>query len=174
MKHYIEYAPNASYTRWFWGDLNGPRREQESQQHPAVYHTLNVKNKTMMNIVAVLLVLSSVQAGLRSKAGNEQPQNMCILCTYLELEDNICFPSEQRPHGSKWNCDHHHEQEIDDDDLWSCLMNGTDSAFCTEASQGDCIWCAEPLYGLCVTPKVASKIRYIPYFNCDTTISETQ
>ena len=126
-----------------------------------------------MKSFAFLLVIHSVHSSLRSKAGDERDKNMCVVCTYLDLED-ICFPVEQTPHGSKWNCDENRSKELDESDLWTCLTTGEDSASCTEASQGACIWCAEPVLGLCVTPEVASKLRYLPYFTCDSTVAEYQ
>jgi hypothetical protein len=127
----------------------------------------------MKPFFAFLLVISSVHSSLRSKAGDERDKDRCVLCSYLGLED-ICFPAEKTPHGSKWSCDRNTSNEPEESDLWTCLVTGDDSASCTEASQGACIWCAEPVLGLCVTPEVASKLNYLPYFSCDSTVSEYQ
>jgi hypothetical protein len=126
-----------------------------------------------MKITLVLaLMLTSVNAGLRSKAGDDQPETTCIPCSYMEqlLEDDLCFPEEKKPHGSKWRCHPHERQQIVDDGVWDCLLAGTDSASCTDATKGACIWCAEPVYGLCVTPEAAAKLAYLPFFNWDSTI----
>lgn len=129
--------------------------------------------KEQMKFVAFLLVIRCVHSNLRSKAGDERDKDTCVVCTYLDLED-ICFPAEQTPHGSKWSCDQNKLKEPEESDLWTCLMTGDDSASCTVASRGACIWCAEPVLGLCVTPEVASKLNYLPYFTCDSTASEYQ
>ena len=81
---------------------------------------------------------------------------------------------ERSPSGSKWTCDHRGKEENVDTDLWECLMTGVDSASCTDATKGSCIWCAEPVLGLCVTPQVASELNYLPFFTCDSTIAESR
>jgi len=63
----------------------------------------------------------------------------------------------------------------DDDDvtivaessLWDCLMDGYDKESCKANSNGDCVFCAEPAYGLCVTPGAAEKLSQYPIFDCD-------
>lgn len=54
--------------------------------------------------------------------------------------------------------------------LWGCLMEGNDKESCKKNSNGGCIFCAEPVYGICVTPSVAEKLNRYPMFNCDEAI----
>lgn len=30
-----------------------------------------------------------------------------------------------------------------------------------------CIWCKEPVYGLCLTESAAEKVRWMPFFKCN-------
>jgi hypothetical protein len=69
---------------------------------------------------------------------------------------------------NSWRCHSDRLEENFSDSLWDCLITGVDSDSCKVASKGSCIWCAEPVYGLCVTPEVAAKLRYLPYFSCDS------
>jgi hypothetical protein len=125
----------------------------------------------MKNTLVLTLMLTHVNAGLCSKAWDEQPETTCIPCSYMELEDaDLCFPEEKKPHGSKWRCHPDARQNIVEDGVWDCLLTGTDSTSCTDATKGACIWCAEPVYGLCVTPEIAAKLGYLPFFDCDSTI----
>ncbi|KAI2493876.1 hypothetical protein MHU86_20672 [Fragilaria crotonensis] len=126
--------------------------------------------KTTTFLLASILARPSLQAGLRSQAGDEGSQNECVTCSYLELFD-ICVPKEKSPSGSKWACDFQGKDEKVDSDLWGCLMTGVDSASCTGATNGTCIWCAEPVLGLCVTPEVAAKLNFLPFFTCDSHIT---
>ena len=50
--------------------------------------------------------------------------------------------------------------------LLDCLLSGSDSVDCGTVVAG-CKWCAEPVYGLCVTEKVSGKISWMPFFTCD-------
>mmetsp|Transcript_5657 Transcript_5657/g.8188 ORF Transcript_5657/g.8188 Transcript_5657/m.8188 type:complete len:107 (-) Transcript_5657:1146-1466(-) len=58
----------------------------------------------------------------------------------------------------------------DSPSLWDCLLEGSDGPSCAANSQGGCVWCAEPIYGLCVTPSAAKKIGIMPFFNCESKI----
>jgi hypothetical protein len=54
------------------------------------------------------------------------------------------------------------------DDMWVCLMAGSDKASCEQQKQPTtCVWCAEPVFGLCVPPNAAAKMNYLPFFKCD-------
>ena len=125
--------------------------------------------KTAAFLFASILALPSLQAGLRSQAGDARSQNECVTCSYLGLFD-ICVPIEKSIAGSKWTCEFQDKNVEVDADLWACLMTGVDSASCTGATNGTCIWCAEPVLGLCVTPEVASKLNFLPFFACDSYI----
>mmetsp|Transcript_18291 Transcript_18291/g.29619 ORF Transcript_18291/g.29619 Transcript_18291/m.29619 type:complete len:119 (+) Transcript_18291:116-472(+) len=50
--------------------------------------------------------------------------------------------------------------------LTNCLLSAVSSDDCGSELAG-CIWCAEPIYGLCVTPTAANKMKFMPFFTCD-------
>ena len=106
-----------------------------------------------------------------SGEGDAKRKSSCIVCNYLDFFQ-LCFPKMLLPPASSnWNCDLNEidamDPTIDSTGLWKCLMTGVDSASCTEATKGECIWCAEPVLGLCVSPDVATKLNFLPYFTCD-------
>jgi hypothetical protein len=49
--------------------------------------------------------------------------------------------------------------------LADCLLSAASSDDCGSVVPG-CVWCAEPIYGLCVTESAASKMRMMPFFEC--------
>lgn len=50
--------------------------------------------------------------------------------------------------------------------LTDCLLSGSNEKECKINSNSTCVWCAEPVAGLCVTPKVARSIGKLPIFKC--------
>jgi len=53
--------------------------------------------------------------------------------------------------------------------LSDCLLSASTSVDCGVAVEG-CIWCAEPVYGLCVTESAAKRMNIMPFFTCDVHI----
>lgn len=51
--------------------------------------------------------------------------------------------------------------------IYDCLQAASGGDECRAAFDGQCVWCAEPIYGLCVTPSIADKIGMLPIFTCD-------
>ena len=51
--------------------------------------------------------------------------------------------------------------------IYDCLQAASGSEECHDSFDGACVWCAEPVYGLCVTSSVASKLGNLPFFKCD-------
>ncbi len=49
--------------------------------------------------------------------------------------------------------------------LTDCLLSAVSSGDCGSVVPG-CVWCAEPIYGLCVTENAASRMRTMPFFEC--------
>jgi hypothetical protein len=49
--------------------------------------------------------------------------------------------------------------------LSECLLSAVSDDDCGKAVEG-CVWCAEPIYGLCLTPVLAQKVRWMPFFTC--------
>ena len=49
--------------------------------------------------------------------------------------------------------------------LTDCLLSAVSSGDCGSVVPG-CVWCAEPIYGLCVTENAASRMRMMPFFEC--------
>ena len=59
--------------------------------------------------------------------------------------------------------------EIADEDspkLADCLLSAVSGDDCGTVVAG-CIWCKEPVYGLCLTESAAEKVRWMPFFKCD-------
>ena len=50
--------------------------------------------------------------------------------------------------------------------LADCLLSAINSEDCGSIVMG-CHWCAEPLYGLCVTKDAAMRMKNLPFFECD-------
>ncbi len=50
--------------------------------------------------------------------------------------------------------------------LTNCLLSAVNSNDCGTIIAG-CIWCAEPIYGLCVSETAAIKMKVMPFFKCD-------
>ena len=45
-----------------------------------------------------------------------------------------------------------------------CLYSASTSEECTEKE--GCVWCKEPLYGLCLTKELAKKMSFLPFLTC--------
>lgn len=62
------------------------------------------------------------------------------------------------------------EQESNDKSnplLEDCLMSGVTEKTCGSGFlESACVWCSEPVLGLCVTPPVSMSIGRMPIFNC--------
>eukprot|EP00594_Rhizosolenia_setigera_P013939 CAMPEP_0178960228 /NCGR_PEP_ID=MMETSP0789-20121207/12837_1 /TAXON_ID=3005 /ORGANISM="Rhizosolenia setigera, Strain CCMP 1694" /LENGTH=246 /DNA_ID=CAMNT_0020643533 /DNA_START=56 /DNA_END=796 /DNA_ORIENTATION=- len=51
--------------------------------------------------------------------------------------------------------------------LEDCLMSGVTEKTCGSGFlESACVWCSEPVLGLCVTPPVSMSIGRMPIFNC--------
>ncbi|CAB9529132.1 expressed unknown protein [Seminavis robusta] len=59
------------------------------------------------------------------------------------------------------------KDEKDAPSIYDCLQAASGGEECRSSFDGQCVWCAEPVYGLCVTPKVADMIGVLPFFTCD-------
>ena len=58
-----------------------------------------------------------------------------------------------------------------DPKLMECLLSASSSYDCGTAVAG-CIWCKEPIAGLCVTETAAKRMSMMPFFDCNlSTIS---
>lgn len=58
--------------------------------------------------------------------------------------------------------------------VYDCLQAAVNGDDCRAAFDGQCVWCAEPVLGLCVTPAVADKIGMLPFFTCDDHTEEEE
>jgi hypothetical protein len=54
-----------------------------------------------------------------------------------------------------------------DPKLTECLLSAVTDQDCGTVVSG-CIWCKEPVYGLCVTESAAKRIGWMPFFTCNT------
>ena len=50
--------------------------------------------------------------------------------------------------------------------LTDCLLSAVSGDDCGTVVAG-CIWCKEPVYGLCLTASAAERVRWMPFFKCD-------
>lgn len=50
--------------------------------------------------------------------------------------------------------------------LTQCLLSAVTGNDCGSIVPG-CHWCAEPIYGLCVTESAAEKMKLMPFFKCN-------
>ena len=48
--------------------------------------------------------------------------------------------------------------------LTECLLSASNSTDCAAVG---CVWCAEPVYGLCVTENAAKRMNPMPFFTCN-------
>ena len=49
--------------------------------------------------------------------------------------------------------------------LTNCLLSASNSTDCGTIVPG-CVWCAEPVYGLCVSETAAKRMNNMPFFTC--------
>ena len=49
--------------------------------------------------------------------------------------------------------------------LTNCLLSASSSTDCGTIVPG-CVWCAEPVYGLCVSETAAKRMNNMPFFTC--------
>mmetsp|Transcript_27704 Transcript_27704/g.62097 ORF Transcript_27704/g.62097 Transcript_27704/m.62097 type:complete len:117 (-) Transcript_27704:158-508(-) len=62
------------------------------------------------------------------------------------------------------------EEQVDpgpaaDPQLTDCLLSAVKEEDCGSLVKG-CYWCAEPVYGLCLTKDAAIKVKWMPFFTC--------
>ncbi|KAL3798719.1 hypothetical protein HJC23_004470 [Cyclotella cryptica] len=50
--------------------------------------------------------------------------------------------------------------------LTDCLLSAVSGDDCGTVVAG-CIWCKEPVYGLCLTESAAERVRWMPFFKCN-------
>ena len=107
-----------------------------------------------------------------SRDGGDHSVHECVPCSLQGLQHNktLCLPRNRLPDvlSSDWICQRDRPQKAKDDELWDCLMGGSNGEECRSYDEGECVWCAEPIFGLCVTANVANKIGNLPFFNCDS------
>mmetsp|Transcript_8524 Transcript_8524/g.13289 ORF Transcript_8524/g.13289 Transcript_8524/m.13289 type:complete len:129 (+) Transcript_8524:98-484(+) len=48
--------------------------------------------------------------------------------------------------------------------LSDCLYSASSSEEC--AKKEGCVWCKEPVYGLCLTEELAEKMSFLPFLTC--------
>ena len=123
----------------------------------------------LLGLVSCLVLVGVVQGmGHRSRDGDDNSGLSCVPCSYKGLEV-FCLPPNRLPPPTSrdWVCKRHAPRQAQEDDIWDCLLAASDGPTCRDYDDGACVWCAEPIYGLCVTPQVADRIGALPFFNCD-------
>jgi hypothetical protein len=98
--------------------------------------------------------------------------NFCIQCGYevggTRLLE-VCVPKEQirslvmDTSSTNWHCDAQPVENTQDKGLSECILQ--DESSCD--ADAECVWCAEPIAGMCVTPDIAQKIGNLPFFKCN-------
>ena len=136
-----------------WKVLNimHPRRRRHVREHG--------------KMPSVVLVFIVIFAFLLLVGRADMEKKSCIPCRHRSGKE-FCFPPTQLPPFS-WDCSTLVET-AKDSILWDCLMSGSDGPSCRLNSNNTCVWCAEPIYGLCVTPSVAESIGKLPMFDCES------
>lgn len=122
-------------------------------------------------LITSLVFVSMVSAeSLRQRQKHSRKEEPCVSCRHDSGHDDVpelCLPLDQK-RSPFWKCSSERtSNDVVDSSLWDCLMDGSDGESCRSNSNNTCVWCAEPIYGLCVTPSTADKIRNLPMFNCD-------
>lgn len=56
------------------------------------------------------------------------------------------------------------EQQVVSPQLSDCLYSASSSEEC--AKKEGCVWCKEPVYGLCLTEELAEKMSFLPFLTC--------
>lgn len=125
-------------------------------------------------ILAVLIPLGNADFLRRHSDKKKEP--LCVSCRHHAAvsEIELCAP----PNTLKppfWECSSVESTAASssfalESNLWDCLMSGSDGPSCRQNSNNTCVWCKEPIAGLCVTPSTADKIGNLPMFDCDSTI----
>mmetsp|Transcript_22087 Transcript_22087/g.50959 ORF Transcript_22087/g.50959 Transcript_22087/m.50959 type:complete len:147 (+) Transcript_22087:420-860(+) len=134
------------------------------------------KMVVMAKLMALLVFCIAVAVegtGRRSRAGAGNSEKECVPCSFEGIE-KLCFPPHRLPpESSGWVCRTQWSEDVEDNDLWDCLMAASDGPSCRSFDDGSCVWCAEPIFGLCVTRAVADKIGNLPFFTCDDPLQAT-
>jgi hypothetical protein len=138
------------------------KKEQEQEQILIVVIQSYIKKmKCVSHLILVPTLLEAIRLG-RSRAGDVSARDTCVPCRYKGMHE-FCLPQENLPLPGDWVCNN--PTTIQDDAMWACLMAGSDKASCEQDTT--CVWCAEPVFGLCVPPNAASQMKYLPFFKCD-------
>ena len=117
------------------------------------------------SLIVFPVTLAATRLG-RAISGDHNSRETCIPCHYEGLQD-LCVPHKILPFiETSWVCNEDHPSIIIDNDIWACLMAGSEQISCE--NNRSCVWCAEPIFGLCVTPGLASKMKHLPIFRCDS------
>ena len=123
-------------------------------------------------LLQIQLVLSRLNDG---STRDHSEDTVCLYRSHgLNLLE-VSLSKEQIPQGStsflnlNWHCQEMTSSSTvhqdTDRDLADCILQ--DERSCRENESGDCVWCAEPVAGMCVTSSIAQKIGNLPFFDCD-------
>lgn len=56
------------------------------------------------------------------------------------------------------------EKQVVSPSLSDCLYSASSRDECAEKE--GCVWCKEPVYGLCLTEELAEKMSFLPFLTC--------
>lgn len=151
-----------------------PSRDKAAEQtkrHHIMHCAIMAYVALFIAILAIFLPAGNADF-LRDHKKKELP---CVSCRHAVSEIELCAPPNTLP--PSWECASLKSTATTssstlDSNLWDCLMAGSDGPSCRQNSNNTCVWCAEPVFGLCVTPATADKIGTLPMFDCDSNIEQ--
>ena len=108
--------------------------------------TNNIINITNWRVACLLLFLAITSFPQFSRAHQENNE-------YLLRRRDLDAGVNDDPSGN------------DPPKITDCLLSASSSADCGSVV-GECVWCAEPVYGLCVTETAARRMNIMPFFSC--------
>mmetsp|Transcript_26559 Transcript_26559/g.56123 ORF Transcript_26559/g.56123 Transcript_26559/m.56123 type:complete len:118 (-) Transcript_26559:156-509(-) len=107
--------------------------------------------KKISFLPSCLLLLLSVGIPCPRSVHADQPNQHKMLRGHNDAVAVVNDPSDDNNDGSP--------------KLTDCLLSAVNSDDCGTVVEG-CIWCAEPVYGLCVTGTAAKRMNVMPFFSC--------
>jgi len=99
-------------------------------------------------VISVASFISPCHAALNS-LGSDTTNDLLQRRTNLrrgERSHNLLTDAEVSPH------------------LSDCLYSASSSEDCNKKE--GCVWCKEPVYGLCLTKELAKKMSFLPFLTC--------
>eukprot|EP00521_Asterionellopsis_glacialis_P006411 CAMPEP_0195285528 /NCGR_PEP_ID=MMETSP0707-20130614/3327_1 /TAXON_ID=33640 /ORGANISM="Asterionellopsis glacialis, Strain CCMP134" /LENGTH=219 /DNA_ID=CAMNT_0040345031 /DNA_START=26 /DNA_END=685 /DNA_ORIENTATION=- len=116
---------------------------------------------------ALLILGWDCSVALQQKQRENEKNIPIHIISSNDEEDIVSTRDDDNDFNGKDNEKYKNNRAIDKS-LTDCLLSGSNEKDCQTNSNSECVWCAEPIAGLCVTPKVARNIGKLPMFKCKT------